>query len=200
MRYIIGLTGEIASGKSTVSKLLQQKGLLVIDADRLSRGVMQKNGAAYDEVVQYFGKEYVLPSGEIDRKKLGAYVFSQKEELKKLEKLTHPHVIALADALLRNAKGMVVLDVPLLFEANMQHLCDEIWVITAPAEMRLQRVIKRDGLLEAEAKDRISCREEIKYRGIIPTYWIKNNETQEALQEKILLHLKEAEAKWQKKR
>lgn len=143
---VIGVTGNLASGKSETVKLFKKKGAVVFNADVAAKRALDKGTAAHMAVVKIFGKEYAKPNGEIDRKKLAWRVFSNPKELNKLNILIHPGVIF--DCLkvisrCRNKKGMLVLDVPLLFESHMQNLADVNVVVAAKRETMLDRSEKK---------------------------------------------------------
>lgn len=160
MTYILGLTGGIASGKSTVSAYLAQNGALIIDADLIARQVVAKKSSGLKQIVAKFGEEILTASGELDRKKLGKLVFSNKELLKALTDITGPLIRAEILREIQAAKNaqvkLVVLDIPLLFETGYQTLCDKVMVVTIPSKLQLERVMKRDNLSAAEARKRIA--------------------------------------------
>lgn len=158
---IIGLTGGIASGKSTVSNILRRLGGKIIDADALNHELMRKGGASYDEITAEFGVEILAPDGEIDRKALGAVVFADKARLKVLEEICHRHVTERTYELIAEAESekrdkFIVIDAPLLIEANMHKICDEVWLMYCEHEERIRRLCARDGMNRAEAEKRIA--------------------------------------------
>lgn len=152
---VIGLTGQIASGKSTVSAYLRQKGFAVVDADEIAHEVIRRGGRAYAAVVQQFGAEFVGAEGEIDRRKLGQAVFADPEKLAQLNAITHPCICAEIRARLAAQRGTVFLDAPLLVQAGLDTLCGEIWQVTAAEDIRLGRIQVRDGLDADEARARM---------------------------------------------
>lgn len=159
--YRIGLTGGIASGKSTVSGILREHGLLVIDADQVAREVVQPGEPAHRELAAYFGKDILLPDGRIDRQRLGQIVFADPLARQKLNDITHPRVQQRMDRLAEMAEQEgyclpIVLDVPLLIESNLQHTVDEIWLVVAPPEMQIERLMARNQLSRSEALARVS--------------------------------------------
>jgi len=157
---LVGLTGGIATGKSTVAKLLQEYGVPVIDADKIYFKLSQNGNSVWNAVRRAFGEEYLLPDGEIDRKALGRLVFSDDRAREKLNSVTHPIV---KDEMLKimneikNRKDpkLIVMDVPLLFEAGWNQWMDEVWVVAVPEEMQLQRLMERDKITREEALLRI---------------------------------------------
>ena len=152
---VIGLTGQIASGKSTVSAYLRQKGFAVVDADEIAHEVIRRGGRAYAAVVRQFGTEFVGAEGEIDRRKLGQAVFADPEKLAQLNAITHPCIFAEIRARLAAQRGTVFLDAPLLVQAGLDTLCGEIWQVTAADDIRLGRIQVRDGLDADEARARM---------------------------------------------
>ena len=158
MSYILGLTGGIATGKSHLSDVLREAGAPVVDADRISHEVTAPGGAAIPLIHEAFGAEYVK-DGILDRKALGALVFSDREALEKLNAITHPLIFAEMSAQIAKAEQagvpVVVLDVPLLFETGYDRLCDEVWCAWIPRKLQLERLVVRDHLTHAEAEKRI---------------------------------------------
>jgi len=157
---IIGLTGGIASGKSTVAKCLASLGAHIIDADLIAHQIMEPGAPAYQEIIQHFGEQVIHTSGQIDRVKLGAIVFSQPEELKVLNGITHPHIGTETRQRIKAAAAagveVAVLDVPLLYEVGMEKLADEVWVVWVNPEIQRERLIQRDNISEATARSRIA--------------------------------------------
>lgn len=159
---VIGLTGGIASGKSTVSQFLKELGAVTIDADKVGHEAFKPDTETWREVVAAFGKEILTPDGEIDRRKLGQIVFSDSQTLARLNQIVHPRIYALIKARIedyrRQGVKVVVLEAPLLFEVDPPSLADEVdevWVTVAPEAMVLKRLGKKAGLSEPEARARI---------------------------------------------
>jgi len=155
---IIGLTGNIATGKSTVLTYLARKGAHVIDADVLAHRVMEPLGAAYSAIVEQFGLGILRVDGTVDRAALGRIVFADAEKLRRLEQIVHPPVFALIrQEIDDSAEGVVVLEAVKLLEAGpMVSLCDEVWVVTADPEVQLQRIIESRGMSRADAEQRMA--------------------------------------------
>jgi dephospho-CoA kinase len=155
---VIGLTGNIATGKSTILNYLSQKCATIIDADKLAHRVMEPGGAAYDAVVRVFGKGILNEDGTINRKKLGQIVFSNPIELGKLEKLVHPKVFELGRQEIHLAQSpLVVLEAIKLLEAGlMVTLCDEVWVVTSSFTTQLKRLLDFRGMDEERARQIIN--------------------------------------------
>ncbi|MCX7781393.1 MAG: dephospho-CoA kinase [Negativicutes bacterium] len=157
--YIIGLTGGIASGKSTVSKQLGELGAYVVDADQIARDIVQPGEPAWKEIQRQFGPEILLADGSINRKKLGEIVFSDSEAREKLNRITHPRIELAALQAIEKAKAegynIAVLDVPLLIESGWQRLVDAVWVVYTDRETQLLRLMNRDNLTREAALSRI---------------------------------------------
>ncbi len=153
---IIGLTGGSGSGKSTVASALKALGACVIDCDALAHKNMAVGGIAYNEIVQEFGNAILAASGEIDRKKLGNIVFNDKKALSCLNAITHKHIVNRVKELIIKAKEeIIVIDAPLLRQAGLESLCNEVWITDAPYEIRLARIMERDGITKQAAENRL---------------------------------------------
>lgn len=153
---IIGVTGGIGSGKSTACREFELLGAKVIDADKVAHKVSEKGGSAYDEIAGYFGKDILLESGELDRKKLAKIVFSDRKKLSVLNEITHKHIFdEMQREVALSKEDVVVLDVPLLFSPDFQIKCNLTIAIIADEEKRIKRVMERDGLSREEVAARI---------------------------------------------
>lgn len=194
MTYILGLTGGIASGKSTVSTYLAQKGALIVDADLIARQVVAKKSSGLKQIVAKFGEEILTASGELDRKKLGKLVFSNKELLKALTDITGPlirtEILREIQAAKKAQVKLVVLDIPLLFETGYQTLCDKVMVVTIPSKLQLERVMKRDNLSAAEARKRIANQLPASKRNELADVLIDNSKSVAETYQQVLKWLK----------
>ncbi|HHV83756.1 MAG TPA: dephospho-CoA kinase [Tepidanaerobacter syntrophicus] len=158
---VIGLTGGIASGKSTVTALLKEKGAVIIDADKIAREIMSKGEPAWFEVLNYFGDEILNDDrSDIDRKKLASIVFSDKAKLEALNNITHPKIIEeikkQVEEYKKAGKKIIVIDAALLIEAGLDKIVDEVWVIAANEDVQLQRLMAREkDITKDEAVKRI---------------------------------------------
>lgn len=155
-----GLTGGIASGKSTVSNRFRQLGAYIVDADEISRHALDVGTECYEKTVSTFGKDILLQDGQVDRRKLGAIVFGNEAEREKLNAIIHPYVRKRMDALSQavwdlNPQGLILWDVPLLFENGLHRLVQKTVVVTAPEKLRIQRMALRNGFTREEALSRI---------------------------------------------
>ncbi|NLW91727.1 MAG: dephospho-CoA kinase [Syntrophomonadaceae bacterium] len=159
--YIIGLTGGIASGKSTVSRTLAKLGARIIDTDEISHQIIEPGQPAWHDIVEYFGNEVVNPDNSINRVKLGAIVFNDPDSLKKLNSFTHPRVMDRLRADLKaiedeQANAIVFMEVPLLYETHMEKLCREVWVVWVDSETQIIRLMARDAIDREYALRRIA--------------------------------------------
>ncbi len=154
--FLIGLTGNIATGKSEVGRILQRLGACVIDADRVAHEVMRPGGPAYEPVLQAFGRQILAPGGTLDRAKLGTIVFRDAEALRRLEAAVHPATKARVDELIAQATvPVVVVEAIKLIEAGMHRRCDELWVVTARRCLQIRRLVEQRGMSEDEAALRV---------------------------------------------
>lgn len=159
--FTVALTGGIASGKSTVCRLLEEKGACVIDSDTLAREVVRHGTPAWSEIVEHFGDGILLPDGEIDRGKLGEIVFNQPSERAFLNQVTHPRIFQLMMDRLKEfdeetrGKGIAVLDIPLLVEANAGGMFDFVLVVDSSPEVQERRLLEDRGSTREDARARI---------------------------------------------
>lgn len=187
---IIGLTGGIGTGKSTVSAYLKEKGCVILDADKMSRQLTAPGGDALPAIRRTFGDEVFYDDGTLDRKKLGSIVFNDADKLKALEEITTQKVVEQTiDGLVRLRKasynGIVIIDAPLLFECGMQVLAEENWLVTAGLEVRIERIIKRDGLDRQSILDRINNQMNDEEKMTMADYVIDNSDNLESLYQQI---------------
>jgi len=159
---IIGLTGGIASGKSTASKYFAERGAFVIDSDKLGHRAYEPGTAAFAAVVATFGPEVVDADGRIDRKVLGGKVFGKPGELKKLTDIVWPEIrrltqIEIAAALTEDPERVVVLEAAVMLEAGWNRSTDEVWVVIVEPDVAVRRAVARDGVDEAAVRARIAA-------------------------------------------
>jgi len=173
---VIGLTGGIASGKSTVSSIAVEFGIPVIDADQIAREIVAKGKPALVEIIEYFGNEVLNEKGDLNRRALGKIVFHDKKKLEELNRITHPRIIEEINNKIETCRNierlpMIIVDAALLIETDMRKLVDEVWLVVADEKAQISRLMNRDGLSEEEAKERIqsqmSTSEKKKYADII---------------------------------
>lgn len=169
---VVGLTGGIASGKSTVSNLLKNMGAVIIDADVLARQAVEPGEEAWHKIKEYFGVQAINDDGFLNRKRIGEIVFNDVAKRKLLNSIIHPEVMAKTKELIDFYKNegqapLIVVDAPLLIEAGMQKLVDEVWVVSVNRELQVKRVMERDKLSREAALQRlgaqISTAEKLKY-------------------------------------
>ena len=155
-KYVIGLTGNIATGKSVVRRMLEHLGAYTIDADALSHRVIAKGAPGYQPVINTFGTWVLNKDGQIDREKLGRLVFADAQALKQLEDIIHPYVRQAIDILVRRAsQPVVVIEAIKLLESGLQDLCDSIWVTDAPQHVQIERLIRKREMSPETALQRV---------------------------------------------
>ncbi len=156
MKKILGITGGIGAGKSCVANLFAKLGATVVDADKIAREILEPNGKAFPLVVEHFGEEILTPDRTINRKKLAGIVFCDKQKLELLNHLTHPAVFEEMQRQIKAAKTEIVcLDVPLLFTCDFPIHCDRTLAVVAPKELRIARILERDGCGREQAEARM---------------------------------------------
>ena len=161
-RLLLGVTGGIATGKTTVVRMLEELGAPVIDFDVLARDVVEPDKPAWQEIVAYFGEQVLREDRQLDRKKLSDIVFRDIEKRKKLESFTHPRIHAefmaqLGEIVGKDPDAIVQVDIPLLIENNLQYLFHKTLVVYIPKEMQIDRLVKRDKISKEEATDRLKA-------------------------------------------
>ncbi|EPZ39593.1 dephospho-CoA kinase [Anoxybacillus ayderensis] len=157
----IGLTGGIASGKSTVAAMFRDLHIPVIDADEIAHRVTAINGEAYKPIVEAFGRDILDANGAIDRRKLGTIVFDDEQKRKQLNAIVHPlvrkHMLQQKEQYAKQKEKAVVLDIPLLFESKLEHLVDRILVVYVDEQTQLHRLCERNGFSVEEARVRMKA-------------------------------------------
>jgi len=157
-KYVIGLTGNIGTGKSVVRRMLEHLGAYGIDADALAHRAIARGAPGYAPVVQTFGRWILTPDGQIDRTRLGRLVFADPEALSSLEKIVHPLVSQALDYLIGRSKhSVVVIEAIKLIEAGLHKNCDSLWVTYAPFEQQMARLVQKRGLSAESARQRIEA-------------------------------------------
>ncbi|MBR5156394.1 MAG: dephospho-CoA kinase [Clostridia bacterium] len=160
MSLILGVTGGSGCGKSNFCRVLAELGAYVIDADLVARDVVRQGKPALLEIKKEFGKEYILPNGELDRKKLGELVFSDSDKLNILNQITHKYIIKeIKKRIKESTCGLKVIDAAVLFESGLADICDRTVCVLADEEIRAKRISKRDGLTYDAAKTRINAQQ-----------------------------------------
>lgn len=158
---ILGLTGGIASGKSTVAEQLSKLGAEIVDADYIARVIVQPGKRAWHNIVACFGEQILLEDSTINRKQLGACIFQDAEKRKQLEAITHPEIMAVIDEHIASARQrglqILVLEIPLLIEVGWQDLVQKIWLVYVKRDIQLQRLMERDKITLADAELRLAA-------------------------------------------
>ena len=155
-KHVIGLTGNIATGKSVVRKMLEHLGAYGIDADSLSHRAVAKGAPGYQATVDAFGKWILAPDGEIDRNKLGRLAFNDAEVMARLEDIVHPLVSQAIDIMIKRARQrVIVIEAIKLFESDLRNGCDSFWVVNVPEALQVQRLVEKRGVSQDEARQRI---------------------------------------------
>ena len=177
---VIGLTGNIACGKSTVSKMLGELGAFIIDADIVARQVVEKGQPAWYKIKENFGNEYFMPDGSLNRRKLANLVFNDQAALQKLNSITHPIIVSCIKEQLEVLKAqksysIVVIDAALLIETGCHLLTDEVWLVIVSHEIQVKRLMKRDNLTFDQATARIFSQGSLYLKKKYATYIIDNS-------------------------
>ncbi len=181
--FLVGLTGGIAAGKSTVAKRWQQHGAIEIDADQLAREVVEPGSTGLNRIVQEFGDEVISPDGSLDRAKLGGLVFHDPAALAKLNGIVHPLVQARTRELIAASPqdAIVVYNVPLMVEADVDHPFDFVVTVEAPEEKQIERLVTNRGMSVADAKARIKSQASPIERANIADRILNSNQSLELL-------------------
>lgn len=189
MGKTIGLTGSVATGKSTVSNMIQQAGIPLVDADVAARKVVEPGTEGLKEIVAYFGEEILLADGTLDRAKLGEIIFKDKEKREKLNEITHPRVkdymLEARERFFRAGEELVFFDIPLLFESHLESLVDQIVVVWTTPETELKRLMERNNLTKEDALRRIESQMGIDEKARKADFVIDNNESLEKTQKQV---------------
>lgn len=187
--FIVGVTGGIGSGKSTVCRILNECGAAVVDADKISHSIMNKGTLAYNECIEFFGADILDSRNEIDRKRLAETVFNDKTKLKALNRITHKYIFAEMKNQIQISENshtaMTVLDVPLLFDSDFPIKCDVTVGVAADEKIRIVRASKRDGAATEEIRKRIQNQipDSEYYR--LADFVIENNGSEEELTQRV---------------
>lgn len=176
----IGITGGIASGKTLVSKMIQELGFSVVDADKVARDIVKIGMPAYQQIVDRFGNEILESSGEINRKQLASIIFKDLDARKVLNEITHPIIrMNMLDIaiLIEKSEGIVFLDIPLLFESGYEQIVDKTIVVYVPYAIQLDRLMRRDGIDEVYAKDKMESQMSLELKKDKADFVIDNSGT-----------------------
>lgn len=189
MTYFLGLTGGIASGKSTADDFFKKKNIPIIDSDLIAHQIMEVGQNGYNAVVAYFGTNILNDDQTINRRQLGEIVFNDKAKLKKLNELTHPlvhqEIKRQMEQYSLEKEKLVVIDVPLLFESGFESLCDGVLVISISPELQIKRLMKRNNFTKKEALARINNQMPLSEKEKRATYVVANIGTISDLEKKL---------------
>ncbi len=168
-----------------------------MDADAIGHELMKSGRTAYQEICDTFGSGFLMGNGEIDRKKLGAYVFSEPSALEKLNAILHPRIASQIAIEIQQAEGICVIDAALLIEVGLDVLCDTVWAIRVPRELQLKRLMERNHLSREDALRRIESQLSDAEREKFVTDWIDNSGTTQQLEKQVGELLKKAVKAWE---
>lgn len=157
MKKVIGITGGIATGKSTIDNIIKALGYQVIDSDNISKTLSQKGGCVYKEIVNNFGEEYLDSLGNLDRQKLGKLIFNDVKAKELLNRISHPLIVEeIKKEVEISPNEIIFVDIPLLFESKLAYLCDKIICVYVPQEVQLKRLMARDKIAKDYAIAKIN--------------------------------------------
>jgi len=189
MNMIIGLTGSIASGKSTVANMLREKGYPIVDADVIAREVVEPGSPLLDKIQQTFGADVLREDGTLNREQLGAIVFGDETKRQQLNELMHPAIrsqmVKQKEDYVNQGYQTVIMDIPLLFESKLHDYVERIIVVSVTKEIQKQRLIARNELTEAEADARIASQLDMSIKEQGADAVIYNNDTVEETQKQL---------------
>ncbi|SFQ46433.1 dephospho-CoA kinase [Psychrobacillus psychrotolerans] len=186
---IIGLTGSIASGKSTVANMLSEMGFPIIDADLVARIVVEKGTATLETIKEVFGTQVIHEDGTLNREELGALIFSDPSKRKQLNDIMHPAIreemLVQRQQLVQQGHPVIIMDIPLLFESRLQSFVDKILVVTVTEQKQLERLMARNGFTHEEARLRIQSQLPLSVKEEGADAVIYNNETIEETKQQL---------------
>lgn len=192
---IIGLTGSIASGKSTVAKMLEEMNFPIVDADQVARVVVEPGKPALQEIIEQFGEEILLEDGSLNRQKLGDIIFHNPSKRAILNNIMHPAIrkemLSQRDYWIEQGAEVVIMDIPLLFESKLQHFVEKILVVSVLEDTQLTRLMERNQLSEEDAKARISSQLPLSVKEAGADAVIYNNDSIDKTKEQLLYILKQ---------
>lgn len=194
MTFVLGLTGSIATGKSTVSKVFKEVGIPIVDADVGARAVVKKGTEGLKRIEATFGPSVILSDGTLDRKALGKIVFRNQEELEKLNRilanLISVWICKEKDRYVRQGVPLIIMDIPLLFESGYDKKVDKVMVVVTTPEIQLERLMQRDGVNKETAYHKINAQWPITEKLLKADYVIDNNGSKENTRNQVLSWLK----------
>ena len=183
---IFGITGGSGSGKSTVSSMLAEQGVFIVDTDKIARKVVEKGTDCLKELCASFGDEILLQDGSLNRKKLAKLAFASKEKTELLNRITHKHIKAETESIIKDSNAdLIGIDGAVIIGSPIEILCEKMVLVTADIEIRLVRIIMRDGLTPEEAKKRLNAQPSDEFYRQHCDYVIDNSSTTEDLKRQV---------------
>lgn len=186
---VVGLTGATGAGKSSIARIFAANGCYVIDADAVAREAVQKGSLCLKQLCDAFGDDILCADGTLNRRELAKRAFSSKEGTSLLNSITHPAIVMLTmikiKELVKRGESIIVFDAPTLFESNSDVLCDFIVAVTAPQDVRLNRIMLRDGITEQQALTRMNAQHDESFYSEQADFVIVNDSTPEAVKSKV---------------
>lgn len=184
---ILGITGGSGCGKTTVSKILSNHGVDVIDCDIVAKKIVEPNTPALSEITEYFGYDYINPDGTLNRRKLASLVFNSPEKLLKLNEITHKYVEEYIDLYIKNSSYDIVgIDAAALIESGIYKKCDYMLCVLADRKKRIERIQIRDGISHKEAADRINAQKNDEFYIEKSDFIVYNNSNTKEIEDEIL--------------
>ena len=189
MTLVLGLTGGIATGKSTADKFFEEKNNPIVDCDEIAHNIMNVNKPAWKDIKEVFGEKYLNEDQTINRKKLGKLVFNDPTKMKILNEITHPRIFQEMESQIAQYKSegysLIIVDAPVLFESHSEKYYDKTLVISLPQDLQIKRLMARNNLTKEEALSRINSQMSLKEKEARATYVIENTGSVEDLYKKL---------------
>lgn len=189
MTLVLGLTGGIATGKSTADKFFEEKNIPIVDCDEIAHNIMNVNKPAWKDIKEVFGEKYLNEDQTINRKKLGKLVFNDPTKMKILNEITHPRIFQEMESQIAQYKSegysLIIVDAPVLFESHSEKYYDKTLVISLPQYLQIKRLMARNNLTKEEALSRINSQMSLKEKEARATYVIENTGSVEDLYKKL---------------
>lgn len=189
MTLVLGLTGGIATGKSTADKFFEEKNIPIVDCDEIAHNIMNVNKPAWKDIKEVFGDKYLNEDQTINRKKLGKLVFNDPTKMKILNEITHPRIFQEMESQIAQYKSegysLIIVDAPVLFESHSEKYYDKTLVISLPQDLQIKRLMARNNLTKEEALSRINSQMSLKEKEARATYVIENTGSVEDLYKKL---------------
>ena len=189
MTLVLGLTGGIATGKSTADKFFEEKNIPIVDCDEIAHNIMNVNKPAWKDIKEVFGEKYLNEDQTINRKKLGKLVFNDPTKMKILNEITHPRIFQEMESQIAQYKSegysLIIVDAPVLFESHSEKYYDKTLVISLPQDLQIKRLMARNNLTKEEALSTINSQMSLKEKEARATYVIENTGSVEDLYKKL---------------